>query len=224
MGVLLMNNKENLLNQRKILTGLWSKASEDSKQPFIKLFNDEHRAGEFHKIYFQWYNIIHEFGHLLRDYHGIQVDWLKEGATEEQAVNDFAMAYWKMFGEKSKLEFIMDEIEYMLNKIPSPVPKDEDLLNYYNKHFQELQSVELYAFLQCTCVKRAFDSSETLNEVLDRFGIINRNILGRELVYSSQYEPECIADDCSKILNEMGVMTPNVEVVLLDNPQIHCAK
>lgn len=219
-----MNDEKNLLNQRKILTGLWSKASEETKQPFISLFTDEHSAGEFHKIYFQWYNIIHEFGHLLRDYHGIQVDWLKEGATEEQAVNDFAMSYWKMFGEKSKIEFIIDEIEYILNKIPSPVPKGEDLLNYYNKHFQELQSVELYAFLQFTCVKRAFDSSETLNEVLDRFGIINSNILGRELLYSNQFEPQSIVDDCRKILNEMGVMTPDVEVVLLDNPLIQCAK
>lgn len=219
-----MNDEKNFLNKRRILTGLWSKASEDTKQPFISLFNDEHNAGEFHKIYFQWYNIIHEFGHLLRDYHGIQVDWSKEGATEEQAVNDFAMAYWKKFGETSKVEFIMDKIEYILNKISSPVPKDEDILNYYNKHFQELQSVELYAFLQFTCVKKAFDSSETLSEVLDRFGIINTNIHKRELVYLNQCEPQCIVDDCGKILNEMGVMTPDVRVELLDNPQIQCAK
>lgn len=144
----------------------------------------------------------------------------------EQAVNDFAMAYWKKFGETSKIEFIMNWIKDILNRMPTSVPNDEDFLDYFNKHFREAQnSVELYAFLQFTCVKRAFDSSETLNEVLNRlFGITNGNICGKELVYTSVCHPQRIIDDCSKILNQMGVSTPNIEVVLLDNPLIQCAE
>lgn len=219
-------NEKSSANNKKILTGLWNKASEDTKQPFINLFSDEHIAGEFHRIYFQWYNIIHEFGHLLREHHGIQVDWSKEGASEEQAVNDFAMAYWKTFGEASKIEFIMNWIKDILNRMPTPVPKDEDFLGYFNKHFREAQSVELYAFLQFTCVQRAFDSSETLNEVLNRLlGTTNGDICGKELIYTNGYHPQRIIDDCSKILNQMGVSTPtNIEVVLLDNPLIQCAE
>jgi hypothetical protein len=218
-------NEEISANNKKILTGLWNKASEDTKQPFINLFSDEHIAGEFHRMYFQWYNIIHEFGHLLREHHGLHVDWSKEGASEEQAVNDFAMAYWKKFGETSKIEFIMNSIKDILNRIPNPVPKDEDFLGYFNKHFSEAQqNVELYGFLQFTCVKRAFDSSETLNEVLNRFGITNGDICGKELIYTNGYHPQRIIDDCIKILNQMGVSTPNAEVVLLDNPLIQCAE
>lgn len=219
-------NEESSANNKKILTGLWNNASEDTKQPFINLFSDEHIAGEFHRIYFQWYNIIHEFGHILREHHGIQVDWSKEGASEEQAVNDFAMAYWKKFGETSKIEFIMNWIKDILNRIPNPVPKYEDFLGYFNKHFREAQNVELYAFLQFTCVQRAFDSSETLNEVLNRlFGTTNDNICGKELIYTNGCHPQRIVDDCSKILNQMGVSTPiNIEVVLLDNPLIQCAE
>ena len=37
-------NEEISANNKKILTGLWNKASEDTKQPFINLFSDEHIA------------------------------------------------------------------------------------------------------------------------------------------------------------------------------------
>lgn len=207
-------------NIKKIYTGLWDKGSEAAREPFIKLFSDEYKAGQFHRIYFQWYNIIHEFCHILKFHqYGIQVDWSKEGASEEQAVNDFAVAYWKKFGESSKLEFIMNEINGILKRIPNPVPKGEEFLHYFNTHFgEETSSVELYGFLQFTCVKRAFDSSETLSEVLNRFGIKNNDICEKKLIYTDGYHPQIIVDDCCKILNEMGVKTPKVEVVLVDDP------
>lgn len=221
-----MDEKNSTNFKRKIYTGLWDKGSEDTKQPFISLFSDEYNAGEFHRIYFQWYNIIHEFGHILRCHqYGIEVDWSKGGASEEKAVNDFAVAYWKRFGESSKLEFIMDRINIILKRISNPVPKEEEFLDYFNNHFAEATSkVALYSFLQFTCVKRAFDSSETLCEVLNRFGIINNDICEKELIYTNGYHPQTIIDDCCKILSEMGVKTPNVEVVLLDNPLMHRAE
>lgn len=77
------------MEERKILTGMWDMGDEETKQPFISLFESEIAAGEFHKLYFQWYNIIHELGHILREHHGIEGDWSKEGASEEQSVNDF---------------------------------------------------------------------------------------------------------------------------------------
>lgn len=220
-----MDEKDSRDIEGKIYTGLWDKSSEDAKEPFIKLFSDEYKAGQFHKIYFQWYNIIHEFCHILRDQYGIQVDWSKEGASEEQTVNDFAAAYWKKFGESSKLEFIMNEINGVLERIPNSVPKGEEFLHYFNTHFGEnMSSVELYGFLQFTCVKRAFDSSETLSEVLNRFGIKNNDICEKKLIYTDGYQPQTIVDDCCKILNEMGVKAPKVEVILLDDPLMQRAE
>lgn len=78
-----------------------------------------------------------------------------------------------------------------------------------------MSSVELYGFLQFTCVRRAFESSETLSEVLNRFGIKNNDICEKKLIYTDGYQPQTIVDDCYKILNDMGVKTPKVEVVLL---------
>lgn len=221
-----MDEKDSTNIKGKIYTGLWDKGSEEAREPFIKLFSDEYKAGQFHKIYFQWYNLIHEFCHSLRcDQYGIQVDWSKEGASEEQMVNDFAVAYWKKFGESSKLEFIMNEINGILKRISNPVPKGEEFLDYFNTHFgEETSSVELYGFLQFTCVKRAFDSSETLSEVLNRFGIKNKDICEKKLIYTDGYDPQIIVDDCCKILNKMGVKTPKVEVVLVDDPLMQRAE
>lgn len=109
-------------NKRRIFTGVWELASVEKRKPTIGLFGNEDIARAFHKTYFQWYNLTHEFGHIFRRYHGIKMDWTKDGANEEQAVNDFAMEYWKKFGQKDKLEFIIKYIEEMLKVIPSPVP------------------------------------------------------------------------------------------------------
>lgn len=219
-----MEEKNTLICMHRILTGVWNMASEENKKPYMSLFSNEQEAGEFHKTYFQWYNIVHEFCHHLRRHHNIYVDWNKEGAYEEQVVNDFAVAYWKKFGEASKLKYIIDSIEEILSRIPNPIPKDEDFIDYFNQHFQEANTVELYGFLQFTCVKRAFYSSENLSDVLKRFGIKNRDIDKRQLIYENDYHPQKIIDDCCKILNDMGVTTPSVEVGLLDNPLIQQAE
>lgn len=218
MGNDLVNNK------RRIFTGVWELASVEKRKPIIDLFGNEDIARTFHKTYFQWYNLIHELGHIFRRYHGIKVDWTKEGANEEQAVNDFAMAYWKKFGQNDKLEFIIKYIEQMLKVMPSPIQEEVDFLAYWNEHFSALQSSEIYAFFQFTSVKRSYESNESFSEVLNRFGIKSIDAYDKKLVYDDEYHPQNIIDDCCKILNAMKIDTPLVEVVLLDDILIQRAE
>lgn len=218
MGIDLVNNK------RRIFTGVWELASVEKRKPIIDLFGNEDIAREFHKIYFQWYNLIHEFAHIFRRYHGIKIDWTKEGANEEQAVNDFAMAYWKKFGQKDKLEFIIKYIEQTLKVMPNPIPIEADFLEFWNEHFSGIQSSELYAFFQFTSVKRSYESNESFSDVLNSFGIKSIDAYHRNLTYAEEYHPQNVIDDCCKILNDMGIDTPSVEVVLSDDPIIQRAE
>ncbi|QAA34342.1 ImmA/IrrE family metallo-endopeptidase [Clostridium manihotivorum] len=209
--------KDILICNRKIYTGLWSLSSEELKTPFIQLFSgDTVSAEEFHKLYFQWYNLIHEFTHILRDHYKISFDWATKGASEEQSANDFAISYWKHLGANKNLEILISNIERILDNIPSPVPNGIDFLDYCNKHFSELQTVEAYTFLQFTSVKNSFYSTKSFEEVLKDFGFKNLPKL-EALNLKPQYDPQSIIDNCRYLLGKLNIETPKVEVIICDN-------
>ncbi|WP_160680606.1 hypothetical protein [Clostridium sp. C8-1-8] len=204
-------------SSRKIYTGLWSLSSEELRSPFIELFcGDKASAEEFHKLYFQWYNLIHEFTHILRDHYKISLDWSTKGASEEQSANDFAMAYWKHLGANNNLKKLMCNIERILDNITSPVPSGIEFIDYCNEHFSELQSVEAYAFLQFTSVKNSFYSSRSFDEVLKDFGFNNLPKL-ESLNLNLEDNPQSIVDNCRYLLSKLNIETPEVEVIICDN-------
>ena len=82
-----------------ITTGLYNKGTEEDQKNVVTAMGNENTENRF-KLYFQWYNVIHELGHGLLYYNnGVNIDV----ADEEQLVNDFAVAYWKYYGEEEKV-------------------------------------------------------------------------------------------------------------------------
>lgn len=82
------------------------------------------------RLYFQWYNVIHEFGHgLLRYNSNIKVS----RADEEQLVNDFAVAYWLYYGRNDNLAELENIVNYASANIKSDANENETTWNLLKK-------------------------------------------------------------------------------------------
>ncbi|HWT74888.1 MAG TPA: hypothetical protein VN258_09255 [Mobilitalea sp.] len=102
-----------------IKTGKYETGSEEQKNNFILCFGSENTQETF-DIYFHWYNVIHEFGHILFS--------MKEHpftiTDEEQLVNNFAVAYWKYYDMNGNL------IQF-LRKLTSAETQENIILTIY---------------------------------------------------------------------------------------------
>ena len=69
-----------------IVSGKYEKGTEEQQLGSIHLWGDEDIQGIF-DLYFQWYNLIHELGHALLRFQGIEMNPVEE----EVFVNCFAV-------------------------------------------------------------------------------------------------------------------------------------
>ena len=92
-----------------VTTGLYNQGTEQDKIDVDTAMGPQDTEDRFN-IYFKWYNVLHELGHGLLYYNnGVKIDIV----DEEQLVNDFALAYWKFYGEEDKIT----ELEENIRKI-----------------------------------------------------------------------------------------------------------
>jgi len=82
----------------KIITGQYSLADDIGQQMIQTLFGKDARYR--YELYFHWYNLNHELGHAIMMFNNPA---RPHPAEEEQLVNDFAVAYWRQYGETAKL-------------------------------------------------------------------------------------------------------------------------
>ena len=81
--------------------------------------------------------LAHEIGHVLRAQHRNAYTNVWE---EENAVNQFSVAYWRVKGQTNRLFQLENMIRQVLANLPDPVPADQDRVVYLLNHFQEISS------------------------------------------------------------------------------------
>ena len=68
---------------------------DETNKGYVETAMGKDNTEERFRTYFQWFNVIHEIGHgLIRSNNGVDIPI----AEEEQLVNDFAVAYWRYYG------------------------------------------------------------------------------------------------------------------------------
>ena len=83
-----------------VTTARWTEWDEENTTNVVTAMGTENTEERF-RLYFQYYNVLHELGHGLIHYNnGVDIPI----AEEEQLVNDFAVAYWNYYGEPEKME------------------------------------------------------------------------------------------------------------------------
>lgn len=196
-----------------VTTGLYNQSTAENQKNVENAMGMENTEERF-KIYFHWYNVIHELGHGLLYYNnGVDIDV----ADEEQLVNDFAVAYWKYYGEEEKISELEDIVNYAVKNVGTNYENGVDYLElgkknsngeiFYNSFF----NFNDYGWFQFSSVKKSFETNKSLEEVLKEMGFSNFELNdGEKLVYkeiNNEVSTQIINDAVYKF-NEWGLKFP----------------
>jgi hypothetical protein len=89
-----------------------------------------------------------------------------------------------------------------------------------------MNSVMMYGYFQISCVAEAFKSNITLSDLLSEIGYENINM---SLInpYSEDVNSENtneVLNQCIRNLNSIGVKITDVNIEMVDNPEIQCCQ
>lgn len=196
-----------------VTTGLYNKGSEEDNKNVINALGSENTEERF-EIYFQWYNVIHELGHGLL-YYGDGVD--VHVVDEEQLVNDFAVAYWRYYGEEEKLNTLEDIVNYAVVNVGDSHKNGVDYIklgkeNSNGESFDNsFFNFNDYGWFQFSSVKKSLESNKTLDSVLKEMGIKNYKLNDKKLLIYEDINQEVstkIINDAVSNFNEWGIDYP----------------
>ena len=207
----------------KIISGRYETGSEEAKAGYRALFGEEDIQYRF-DLYFHWYNIVHEAGHILVE----QQKKVVSGVAEEMYVNRFAVAYYRFIGEDERLAGLGTMLEGILGSLPPVVPEGETFEGFYEKiwNTEQINNVMIYGYFQLRSVLEALNKDCSLESVLDEIGVRIDKEAGLSL---------CEAEICSgntekhlenflSNMGKLGVGMPEIKLELVDDPMIQCAR
>lgn len=213
---------ENINNYKaKILTGAYPLAPKDQQEMIQDLFGAD--AEYKYEIYFHWYNVIHELGHVIMNFNCTE---RPHPAEEEQLVNNFAYAYWKYYGELDKLEEVNEIVNDTISKFVVPDQKNVGYMEYAKENWgaYDFFTFNNYGWFQYNSVLAAMSGTQNLEQVLKK--MCGDKIFPQKtemLKYTVSVEmPIQIVSDAAKKLKEWGVCLPEIiEVVFCDDVNQH---
>ena len=185
------------------------------------VFGDD--ADNLLELYFHWYNIIHELGHTLM---ALNSPSRQSDVDEEQLVNDFAVAYWSIYGAKEKWRRFQEKIPEIFLRYRGPEIAPGDYLDYYRQKWNESAtfSFHVYGWFQFQCVLESLRKKEPLSSVINRIGVANPIPQpAKTLTYPLGLDaPTMIVKDALDILSAWGMkVAKSVSVTFVDNPETH---
>ena len=186
---------------------------EDFKNVQIALGTEN--TEERFRLYFQYYNVLHEIGHGLIYYNkGAKVPVV----DEEQLANDFAVAYWKYYGEEDKVAEIEDIANYAVEHIGTHFVDGDDYMKLgrdnstkrsFNNSFFNFND---YGWFQFSSVKHSFEEDKSLEDVLKKMGVKDFKLTEKKtLVYEKINEEtsDKIVSDAVENIRSWGLKYPD---------------
>lgn len=183
-----------------VTTGLYNQSTAENQKNVETALGKKNTEERF-KLYFYWYNVLHELGHGLIYYNdGVDIDV----ADEEQLVNDFAVAYWKYYGEAEKVAELENIADYAVRHIGTNYKDGVDYLklakeNSNHKSFNSsFFNFNDYGWFQFSSVKHSFETNKSLQDVLKEMGFSNFDLKEeKNLIYN-----EINTDVSTQIIND----------------------
>ena len=204
-----------------IYTGQFESGTQEQQTAFIQLFGSENIQYKF-DLYFHWYNVAHEYGHCLCDYHKSSTI----GLNQEFLVNRFAVSIWQYAGYEKELKILQKMLNEILLRINNPVPDNMSFTDYYEQIWEteEIMKVPIYGYFQFKSVQMALENREDLSAVLGEMGVhtkINNRLLFRKKYSISAQTASEALHDIWHFLDDLGIEHPKVDVELVDDPSNH---
>lgn len=204
----------------------WDQLPPDFQETLAGLIDGTlEQAHEFYRLYFYWFFVPHEMGHVLRQHLG--TDTYRHGGywREEQDVNDFAVAYWRHVGCDRWLDEVGAIAERALSVLPDPVPDGTDPQEFFDENIETLvPQPRIYGYFQFSFIARS------LSKTLDFVPTLRRCIWERAAESEAQPDldyrrihadlPREIIGDLVPILEDHAIDVPPVGVVKAFSPQL----
>ncbi|GKX67640.1 hypothetical protein [Inconstantimicrobium mannanitabidum] len=207
----------------KIISGRYETGTLSQQMGYNQLFGEE-RIQEKFDLYFHWFNIVHEIGHIILDIQKIDMNKV----DEELFVNSFAVSYWRSVDTCNNLTKVKCMIEDILKCMPNLIPQEITFKEFFKSIWgtEQMNSVMMYGYFQMSCVSEAFKSNKSLSDLLLEAGYEN--------IDESAFKPyneevnsknaNKVLSQCINNLNDVGVKINDVSIELVDNPEIQCCK
>lgn len=208
----------------EIVTGQYQTAPAKQKEMIQQLFgeNAEHK----YEIYFHWYNLIHELGHVVMMFNAVSKP---HPAEEEQLVNDFAIAYWRLFGEQGKMDELCAFVGHTIPKFTVPARETDTYMDYAKKNWgqDELNNFNNYGWFQFSSVQAAISADQSLEQVIYQMTSRHLSFQKREsFIYDVDERMAFrVIEDAVNVLTDCGIILPQgLKVVMCDDLNCHMCR
>ncbi|MDO5519426.1 MAG: hypothetical protein Q4G58_02920 [bacterium] len=207
----------------EIISGTFDTGTDEQQAGYVKLFGEE-KVQERFELYFHWFNVVHEVGHILVEQQKKRINPVEE----ELLVNQFTLAYWKHVGGDAELEVLKEVMTDAISKMPNPIPSKQTFTEYFKRIWgtAKLYTVEMYGYFQLSSVLHAMKQEKSLEEVLYELGIEQMDLSMMEPVHMepSAKNASQILSSCISNLHNAGIMMPSVRLELVKNPEVQCCQ
>jgi hypothetical protein len=200
---------------------------DDVTTGYVETAMGKENTEERFRTYFQWYNVIHEMGHgIIHNNNGIDI----QIAEEEQLVNDFAVAYWRYYGEEEKIDLLKDIVDYAVVNVGDNYKNGVDYMELakenstYDSFNDSFFNFEDYGWFQFSSVKNALEKDLTLDEALQNMGIKNYKLNNRKsLKYEkiNEKESRVVIEDAYHNFLEWGLYYPEPAQIFWSDPNMN---
>jgi len=206
-----------------IFSGKYENGTQEQQIGYNQMFGSDNIQEKF-DLYFHWFNIIHEIGHIIIDIQNIDMD----NVDEEFFVNNFAVTYWRSVDNCNNLRKVKCMIDDILKCMPSPIPQGTSFNDFFKSIWgtEQMNSVMMYGYFQISCVAEAFNASRTLSDLLQEIGYDNIDV-SLIKTYSegvNSVNTIKVLNQCINNLNNIGIRVADVKIELVDNPEVQCCQ
>lgn len=203
-----------------VVTARYNAGTEKQNKEVILALGTENTEEDF-GIYFQWYNVIHELGHGLIRFNS---DLKFDDAQEEQLVNDFAVAYWMLYGEDYKLERMEAITMHAMNSLESDAKPGQTYMEFAKERWGKkgFFTFRNYGWFQFNSSHVSLQNRKDMDTVLKEMGIEGYTLPEnpQKLIYGTINEDvsDQILVDAVENINSWGLYFPKVYHKYHNNP------
>lgn len=212
----------------QVVTARYDTSQKDAK--LVEKYFGENAIEKFNN-FFKWYNVVHELTHGLIMYNNnesIMAHMLKHnesGYIEEQKVNDFAVAYWKKYGDPLKFQLLKETVNYIIEVMDDPTNGIMTLEEYAKEMWKkEEPTFEEYGWFQFNSVKSSIEKDLSLEETFNNLGLDKKaNFDEEKLSYGEIDETTCdnIIKDTINKFKKWGMIYPEVTHTYSNDPNMN---
>lgn len=212
-----------LLKNVRLQYARWDDLPIEVQNTFALWANGRLEEGrDFYRLYFYWYNVAREAACVLRASYGSTA---ADVWVEEDAMNRFAVAYWRAKGQSLRLLDLEKKLRILLANLPDPVPADQDRRAYFRRHYQEIcANPTAFAYFQFRIalenLQQPIEFPTALRTLISPIASDGNTIPLSPDIPMEETLPYFSVGDIAKTVSAYGLCMPEIQVTCAYHPAL----